>query len=138
MFCFRESEVEVWACNFPLVLILRDSKQLCLKTGHADCRDLSEEELLGPPGRQLGLKPESGSVYSVWDLEGGEGEAKSIPEGMSLPNLAAICKSAPTCLLLEMGRVGMKPQSRVINHRPSCGQQRGLELPVWALPFSHC
>lgn len=46
--CFRESEVEVWACSFPLVLILGDSKQLCLKTGHASGRDLSEEEPLGP------------------------------------------------------------------------------------------
>lgn len=62
MFCFRENEVEVWACNFPLILILGDSKQLCLKTECVDCRDLSEEELLCPPGRQLGLKPECGSV----------------------------------------------------------------------------
>lgn len=74
VFCFRESEVEVWACNFPLVLIPRDSKQFCLKTGHAHCGDLSEEEPLGPPGRQLGLKPKSGSVCSAWDLEGGEAE----------------------------------------------------------------
>ena len=74
MFCFRENEVEVWACNFPLVLFLGDSKQLCLKTGQGDRRDLSEEELLGPPGRQLGLKPEFGSVCSTWDLECGEGQ----------------------------------------------------------------
>jgi hypothetical protein len=62
MFCFGENEVEIWACNFPLVLILGDSKQLCLKTGHTDYRDLSEEELLGPPGRQLGLKPDCESA----------------------------------------------------------------------------
>lgn len=86
MFCFRENEVEVWACNFPLVLILGESKQLCLKIGHGDCWDLSEEELLGPLGRQLGLQPVSGSVWPLctyvclhgWlqlaDLAGGEAE----------------------------------------------------------------
>ena len=79
MLCFRESEVEVWACNFPLVLILRGSKQLCLKTGRADCRPLREEVPLGPPGRQLSLKSELGSECSLWDLEGGEGEALEQP-----------------------------------------------------------
>lgn len=62
MFCFRENEVEVWACNFPLVLILGESKQLCLEIGHGDFRDLSEEELLGPLGRQLSLQPVCGPV----------------------------------------------------------------------------
>ena len=63
MFCFRENEVEVWACNFPLLLILGESKQLCLKIGHGDCRDPSEEELFGLSGRQLSLQPACGLVW---------------------------------------------------------------------------
>ena len=63
MFCFRENEVEVWACNFPLLLILGESKQLCLKIGHGDCRDLSEEELFGLSGRQLSFQTACGLVW---------------------------------------------------------------------------
>lgn len=63
MFCFRENEVEVRACNFPLVLILGESKQLCLKIGHGDCRDPSEEEFFGLSGRQLSLQPAHGLVW---------------------------------------------------------------------------
>lgn len=73
MFCFRESEVEVWACNFPLVLIPRDSEQFCLKTGHADCRDL-RGRAAGSPRKAIRFEAKVWVCLQREGPEGGEAE----------------------------------------------------------------
>lgn len=75
-FVLEKNEVEVWACNFLLVFILGDSKQLCLKTGRTDCKDLSEEEAIGSPRKAIRFEARVwicltilSAVCSTWDLE---------------------------------------------------------------------
>ena len=109
-------------------LILGDSKQLCLNTGHADCRVLNQEEPLGPPGRRSGLKPELGSGCSTWDPR--VGGALGAPPGCESLHTSSCYRGTPAGLLLGWGTSAGSPPTI----QAGVAEREAGWILVWALP----
>lgn len=129
MTCFVSGKVK-WSSKLAIsaCLILGDSKQLCLNTGHADCRVLNQEEPLGPPGRRSGLKPELGSGCSTWDPRGGA--ALGAPPGCESLHTCSYYRGAPAGLLLGWGTSTGSPPTI----QAGAAEREAGWILVWALP----